>query len=269
MGRGSGAGAARAELSRSPNSMRDIDFLPVQYRQKHVERRSQAWRVVVVAAFALLLAAAALSQHGRKRRAEAELAAMTPQYDVTVSQDRGLTETYDQLLAARSAAELFTYLRHPWPRTQLLAALVAPLPQEITLRELRITREVPQDAAESQRRLNSESAGQKKQQDKLPPAVADLRRLRDECDANRTTIAISAVTSESAAAHRYLGALAREGLFAHVELDSLEIARDGHDGTFEFRATVVVRPGYGQPGGPGGPAGEGASTLAQTNQRSR
>ncbi|MHC4181635.1 MAG: hypothetical protein ACYSWU_29440 [Planctomycetota bacterium] len=233
--------------------MQDIDFLPVQHRQKRVQRRSQPWRIVAVALFIALLATGALSQRARKRRAEKELAAIVPQYELAVGRNRRLAELRAQLDTARNAAELFTYLRHPWPRTQLLAALLAPLPEGITIEQLQITRQTPQDQAPAKRYSRRENEAEDDELAKLPPAARDLRRLRDEFDKATTVVVISGTTGDSGALHRYLGALGRASLFTKAELDSLESAEDGAARTPEFRATLVVRPGYGQPGGPSGP----------------
>ena len=233
--------------------MQDIDFLPVQYRQKRVQRQSQPWRIVVAVAFAVLLGAAAFTQQGRKRQAEKRLEAILPQYELAVSQNRKLAELHARLNTARNAAELFTYLRHPWPRTQLLAALLAPLPEGITLEQLQITRQLPQDRAPPERYFRTENKAKDDELDKLPPATRDLIRLRDEFDKNPTLVLISGTTRESAAFHRYLGELGGASLFTKANLDSLESPENDPAGPLEFRATLVVRPGYGQPGGPTGP----------------
>lgn len=242
--------------------MQDIDFLPVQHRQKRVQRRSQPWRIVAVALFVALLATGALSQRARKRRAEKELDEIVPQYELAVGRNRKLAELRAQLGTARNAAELFTYLRHPWPRTQLLAALLAPLPEGITIEQLQITRETPQDQAPAKRYSRRENEAEDDEVDKLPPAARDLRRLRDEFDKATTVVLISGTTGDSGVLHRYLGALGRASLFTKAELDSLESAEDGPARTPEFRATLVVRPGYGQPGGPTRPKKIGVTQMA-------
>ena len=43
--------------------------------------------------------------------------------------------------SVRAGAELYTYLRHPWPRTQLFSALLRPLPEEITFLQVQIFRQ--------------------------------------------------------------------------------------------------------------------------------
>ncbi len=246
--------------------MQDVDFLPVRYRQRRLRRRWQPWRVVVVFVFVVLAATAALSQQGRKRRAEHELAAIGPQYEMAVSQNRRLTEIQTRLAAAREDAELLTYLRHPWPRTQLLAALLTPLPEEITLERLQITHELRQDHVPRQRYRRSETGRQDGETEKLPPAACDLKRLREQFDEQKTFVLISGTASESAAVHRYLGDLGRSSLFIEADLESLESAEQDPTKRLQFDAALVVRPGYGQPGGPTDPQ---KSALARTDHPNR
>ena len=231
--------------------MQEIDFLPVQYRQKHVQQRFQPWRIVVVAAFAVLLSTAVFSQHARKTRAEKQLAALIPQYDLAVGQNRKLAELQAQLTPARNTAELFTYLRHPWPRTQLLDALLAPLPEGITIERLQIAGEAPQSPLSPARRASLRDEAEGGRVDKLPPAAGDLKRLRDEFDATTVVVSIAGVTRDSAALHRYLDELGHAKLFTKAELDDLEGGKTDPAGGAVFRARLTVRPGYGQPGGPG------------------
>ncbi len=246
--------------------MQDIDFLPAHYRQKRVQRQSQPWRIVVVAVVAGLLAAAVFNQQRRSRRTETELATIMPQHDLAVGRNRKLAGLHDKLKPARNDAELFTYLRHPWPRTQLLAAVLAPLPKGISLDQIHVTADTSENRPRPERRFRAQSEPQDDQLDKLPPAARDLIRLRDEFDQIRTVVLISGTTGESAAVHRYLGELGGSDLFAKAELDSLDSPEGGRAGTLQFRATLTVRPGYGQPDGPTDP---GENVVARTDNPGR
>jgi hypothetical protein len=171
-------------------------------------------------------------------------------YELAVSQSRCWADIQTRLRTARSNAELFVYLRHPWPRTQLLVALLAPRPEEITFEQLRITREKPAVEATTDRRLRTEKPAEEDDLSKLSPTERDMRHLREECDKMRTVIHIAGSTADSGALHRYLSELGKHSLFAKAELDSLESVEGKGPAAMKFRATVVVRPGYGQPGGP-------------------
>ncbi len=244
--------------------MQQIDFLPAQYRQRYARRQAQPWQILVVVTVVAVMAAAAVSQSSRRSRVRRELDAVAPKYDLAVSRNAQLAKIQAELETARTRAELFTYLRHPWPRTQLLAAMLAPLPDEITLGHLQITRELPRDQSPNRRRSRAQRKEEEDQLANLPPAARDLKRLRDECDKMETVVLISGVTTDGAAVHRYLGELAKTSLFCKAELDSSESVQGDRPGTEQFHARLVVRWGYGQPGGPTGPE---ENSLAQANHR--
>jgi Tfp pilus assembly protein PilN len=149
-------------------------------------------------------------------------------------------------------AELFTYLEHPWPRTQLIDALLAPLPEEITFDELTIDGETRVDnlntltvPSRKSRKAEQETACT------LLPATEDLQQLRAECDGTRTVITLKGLATDSEALYRYLADLSRAPLFAKTELRCIEAESTDDGGQLRFFATIVVQPGYGQPGGPG------------------
>jgi hypothetical protein len=231
--------------------MHDLDFLPLEYRQKHARRRVQPWRVVVVAAFLALLAVAVFSQHQQRRQVEGDLAAILPLYDEAVREKTCLAEIHSRMQTANSEAELFTYLRHPWPRTQLLTAVLAPLPDAIKLQQFHVAREAPQGQASAGQRPGTDKKAEEEKAAKLPPAQRDLNLLREELDKTQTFVRIAGTAKESAALHRYLGDLAKSDLFSKAELRSIERIEGSTATALRFQATLVVRPGYGQPGGPG------------------
>jgi len=233
--------------------MNDIDFLPVQYRQQHERRQSTPWRILAVAAFVALVALALVSQHANYRKVEGELAAIMPQYEQAVSLDKQLGAVQADLQKEELEAELFTYLRHPWPRTQLLAALLVTLPDEITLRQLQITRETLLPRTPTERRSRSQRKAEEAELEGLSPAERDLKQLRDRFDNMQTLVSLSGITAESAALHQYLGELGNSDLFAKAELCSIESVEDNGAKTLQFEATLIVRPGYGLPGGQSGP----------------
>ena len=238
----------------TPDSVQDIDFLPAQCRRDHVRRRSQPWRLVVVTTFAVLLAAAAYSQHCRKQRVVEQLAAIAPQYEQVLAQRSQLAQIQSRLLSARTRAELLAYLRYPWPRTQLLATLLPALPDEITLDQLQIIRREPPRPAGVEQLGRAERRAAAEQQQKLPPAARDLEQLRQQCDRAETVVLLSGTTTDIAALHAYLGDLGDTQLIAKAELDSIDRDENEQTTTQQFSATLIVRPGYGLPNGPSGPA---------------
>ena len=238
--------------------MLNIDFLPAEYRQRVRQRQSQLWRIVVAAAMIVLVAAAAITQHCHRRRVRADLAEVTPAYAAAVALQSRLTDVQRQLDQARACAELYTYLRHPWPRTQLLVAIIEPLPDEITLQRVQILRE-PADA-----RPPVEGKPQEAAIASLLPAQRDLAKLRDRMDPTRTIMILTGTAAGSSTLHRYLGELDATEIFESAELKRFESVAGGR--SLRFQVVLGVQPGYGQLGGPAGPDTKPRPLVAPTRQ---
>lgn len=232
--------------------MKNVDFLPASYREKSAQRKTQAWRGFVLAAFGALLAAGWLGQIEIRRLVEAQLDDVGRQYDHVIEQGQKLAALQAELREARAEAELFTYLRHPWPRTQLLVAIAAPQTEAITLRKLVIRQEeasgtpllapvanIPAPAGAADAAKDAEA--------KLPPAERTLKKLRDAFDEAPLTVTLEGVSRDSAALHVYVGKLAESDWFSAVELRSVERSQSEQAAALRFVARLVVRPGYGHP----------------------
>lgn len=230
--------------------MHDIDFLPAQFSERRSRRQARPWRMFVVLALVALMAVAAVVQRGRRNVLEADLAAVEPSYQSATQQNRQLAAVQAKLQRLRSLAGLYTYLQHPWPRTQLLAGVLEPLPEDVTFDRVQIVRERPLVQATTERQSSGTNPLEEEQLAKLPPPERDLKKLRGECDAMRTVVHLAGTTADSASLHRYLGELGKNGLFVKAELNSLESVPGKTTSLMRFQATVSVRPGYGQPGGP-------------------
>ncbi|HEV7225856.1 MAG TPA: PilN domain-containing protein [Pirellulales bacterium] len=225
--------------------MKDLDFLPARYREKNAQRKTRAWRGVVLAMFSALLAAGSLGQLEFRRLIEAHLETVRQQYGQVANTGKELAALEGELRAARAEAELLTYLRRPWPRTQLLAAIAAPLPESITLRKLAVRQE------EANASLAPPSVGQTAQDRAAaaaaqPAAERTLKRLRAMFDEAPLTVTLEGISRDGAAMHVYLGKLAESEWFSAVELRSVERSDEEPQATFRFVARLVVRPSYGR-----------------------
>jgi hypothetical protein len=243
--------------------MHDIDFLPMEYRQKHSQRQSQPWQALVAVAMVGLVAVAASVQHYRRVRVEGDLALLNPVYDAAVNQQTRLAEAQKQLKLVEASAELYTYLHHPWPRTQLLSALVTALPDAITLQQIQILREATAAPVAGEARPPADPKAEEERLKTLAPAQRDLTKLRGRLDPLQTVVVLTGTATETAALHRYIADLDATDIFDKAELDSFNSIDDSKTGAvLQFRAVLAVPPGYGQPRGPGGPE---KREIAQTN----
>jgi len=224
-----------------------IDFLPAHYHEEGAKQRTQLWRLVVVTAVGAMIAAASLFQAHIERRAESQLVQVENEHVQAVSQTTQLVELQSKLSPARTTAELLTYLRHPWPRTQILAAMLTGLPDQITVSEMHITRESPPPSAQAV--ATSQTLTDPSKAPKLPPSEVDLARLRAENDLSLWILNVKGTTYEPAALHEYLAQLGRNRLFKKVELGSIATSTETSNAS-QFTVRLTLRPAYGQPDGP-------------------
>jgi hypothetical protein len=230
--------------------MIDIDFLPTQYHQKNAYRQAKPWQIIVVTSFLGLVALLTISQNIHRRLVERELDELTPAYKLALSQKQQLTDVQTQLKQTESQAELITYLRHPWPKSQLLSAVLSKLPEEITLQQLQITREAENSEVAPDRRPPVVAANPVDQQKSLSTAERDLQTLQSQSDGKQTVIILIGTTTDSATLHHYLDEMQSNLLFSKAELGSVTSVSEPSGTAIQFHAKLVVKPGYGQPGSP-------------------
>jgi hypothetical protein len=230
--------------------MIDIDFLPIQYHQKNAYRQAKPWQIIVVTSFLGLVIILTISQTVHRQFVEKELADLTPAYEMALGQERQLADVRAQLKRMESEAELITYLRHPWPKSQLLSALLSRLPEEITLQQVQITREMENLTAASERRPAMVVGNSADQQKTISPAERDLQTMQSQSEGKQIVIILMGATANSGALHHYLDDMQSNSLFAKAELGSVTSVGESSGAAIQFHAKLVVKPGYGQPGSP-------------------
>jgi hypothetical protein len=228
----------------------EIDFLPASYREAGLKRKNTGLRVAAVAIFVALIGGAVVFQQHLRIQAKEQLAEITPLYEAAKAETQQLAQLQVRLSEASKRAELCTYLRHPWPRTQLLAAVTESMPDDVELSSLEILRE-PLPNVEGEAAHPVEKAGEGAAP-KINPAQHDLQALRDEWDKSRVVVVIAGTTDNTPALHAYLDQLGRAPLFQKVEVGNMErmTGAAAVTGEMQFHARLIVRPGYGQPKGP-------------------
>lgn len=232
--------------------MTHIDFLPQDYRREHTRRRQQVWQIAAVALVTGIIAVGSVFQFQTIANLRSRMDNLMPQYRESETRNKRLAELKSKLEDARDQAELFTYLRHPWPKTQIVAALLRPLPENVALDKIRISRKLPAGMRRQNLRSQADREAEEKRLASLSPAARDLEQISCDVDQMQTEVAVSGTTTEPAALHEYVGKLGSESLFSEAELESIELDKRNKEGQMKFELHVLVQPGYGQPGGPDG-----------------
>ncbi|MFV1967751.1 MAG: hypothetical protein ACC628_20160 [Pirellulaceae bacterium] len=239
--------------------MNDIDFLPGSYHERRLRVRLWLWRFVLLAGFGFVICSVAAIQFAQYRRAEKQLAQMQRFRVSAQEKSESLALLQTQLAEARGLADLYTYLNHPWPSTQLLSAIAKPLPPSMRFSELSISRTSATSGPRGSHAPRQEATDQPGQEQHS--ARVDLDRLQAVYDRSVSMVRLAGETSDSTALHIYVATLGASPLFTSAELESLESISSGQPGpaaTFHIR--LAVRHGYGQPKGPTEPPPALAST---------
>jgi hypothetical protein len=226
--------------------MKTIDFLPDIYRQRAALRKARVWWCLVVLLFGGTIGSAIAAQVWLRVSLKRQLALVEDTFLASQSQVHELATLQSQISVSSQYASLFTYLQHPWPRTQLLAQIVQPLPAQVRLTQIHIRdeelpRETPQ-AGPQHRGPDPDATA------KLAPPEDDLAHLQQEMDRKQTVIELQGYTPTEAHLHEYVGALSSSTLVASVHIKTLEADPDQKHQRTRFILRLIVQPGYGQRG---------------------
>jgi len=227
--------------------MKNIDFLPERYHERDLKRKAAIWQYALLLGFGGLLLAATLGQFAIKRSLRASLAELK-EPRIHTKLKRGSVELLKQQLGnTEEVAALYTYLRYPWPRTQLLAKITESLPESVFLEAVDILEQPLNRSVLASSEARDGGSG-------ATPAASDLAQLRGDHDATQLVVRIRGTVGDTEALNEYVRQLGNVTLFRSVSLNSLQSkASRGETPRSEFEVNVTVQPGHGQPGGPIGP----------------
>jgi hypothetical protein len=227
-----------------------LDFLPVQYRQRGVKRRTYTWRVTVAGIFAAVFVLVAILQQHHHQQVRNELADTETRYGEAVAHNAKFAKVQAQLQQHRHSAELLTYLRHPWPRTPVIAAVVAPITEGITLTDLQISHETISRLAPSMPTAIAETKTAAVV-DRPTRTANDLKRLVAEHSSRQDFVLLTGYAVDAGVLHEYLARLGTDSLFSKIDLRSIEhapaeTATASPRAAVHFSARAILRNGYGQ-----------------------
>ncbi len=229
--------------------MKSIDFLPDIYRQREALRRARIWWAMVVVIFSAAIGASALAQAWLRHGLVQQLDALAAEYASAQTQVQELAAIQTQVVRAGQEASLYTFLDNPWPRTQLLAEIVRPLPESIRLTKINILEEEQAKTAVQVGPRNMKA--EEEAAAKASGPEKDLAKLQDEVGRRQTTVEIEGHTADLPRLHDYVAELSRSPLIAGASPKSLESSGANQTARTRFTLRLMVRPGYCQRGGEG------------------
>ena len=254
--------------------MTRIDFLPEKYHHERSAHRTRIWALALLAMFGGVIAATSLLQFKVKRSVRRQVLVVDAMYVDAESKTQRLLNLQARLKLARTTARLHLYLRHPWPCTQILAAVVEGLPDSVSISELRLAgpaTKTGKPRSGGRVRPSRRHAVQQEVDSVQPPAQRDLQHLRNESGRGPTVVYLTGVTQDTSSLHQYVSEIGRLDLIAKVELGSIEsIESDSEfNGTSNmqnasrFQIRLIVETGYEHPNGPRQPldAGPGSEVA--------
>jgi Tfp pilus assembly protein PilN len=243
----------RPEAHDDPPNMLALDFLPGEYRKRDVVRKTRLWQLVVVLLLGGVVASAAVLQYGLRCSVRRQLATVAGPHAQAQEEVQRLNQLQNELRLAEQRAELYLYLQHPWARTQVLRAVVRPIPPSMRLEELQIGCEAANSGAPGRQEKNSTLLNEEPTIP-LDTAQQDLQQLRSACDSRLTVVRVSGTTRSAADMYQYLATVEQSPLIKDAKLLSLETTGDErHPQTSRFSARFEVVPGFGLPNGPRAP----------------
>ena len=243
------------------NTMQTIDFLPEHYRERRKQRRVRWWWALIVCLFGGIVLGTASVQWLSVQRVKRELAQLELQCKTHRQLDQELLALETKVASLSHSANLYTFLKHPWPRTQILAAVVTPLPKDVQLTSIRVAETLiakkPGTAAAPE--ATPETA-------KVTPiaAVADLQQLHDAHEAQRIVVHVEGSVREAETLHAYLEALAQQPLIAEARLSGMETRKLETHTLVVFELHITIKSAHGLSDGPSGPIAPVIVTPAAT-----
>jgi len=209
--------------------MNEIDFLPDRFREQSSKRRSQVWRIAVLLMLVGVVGVAALGQYAVKRSVTWQLAEFDVQHQAAEQRRLEYESLQKQEKLADATASLYAFLGARQYKTSILREIDAALSESLVLDGIRIEGLKRQGAG----RFSREQGDSQKATAGLPPAVSDLRTLREDRAGIELTVSIIGHTNNTPDLHHFVSRLGRSALFSKAQLRSLSTrSENGDDESF-------------------------------------
>jgi hypothetical protein len=227
--------------------MKSIDFLPQKYKETDARRRAGLWRLGLVMLLGGTVAAASIGQFAYRAKVQKQISDVQPLLAQSKATEAHLTQLRNDLTKVSLTANLYAVVQTPWPQTQVIASIVEPLDETITIEEIHITHQQSEQASSNKSAVEFQLGTKKSNAPKLSPAQSDLQTIRRHLYERRHVVRLAGATNNQARMHMYLESLESSPMFERVELLDVDGAGSRPEPTnLRFKALLLVCPPLGQ-----------------------
>ncbi|QDU75068.1 hypothetical protein Pan97_20890 [Bremerella volcania] len=217
----------------------EIEFLPKKYREKRKSHNFQISRLLLIVGIVAGMSAVLLYQLASLHSVNLQVAALDQQHEKVMQLMQEVDRRRNEVAVKRHHAKLLTFLDHPYPKSQVIAAIANPLPTEITITRLQVT--VEQIAA-----ANAKPASEKgKAVPKGHPMELDLKVLIDEAKSRRCTVEVEGTTDDTSCLYTFLASLHQAEIIESAKIESIDPQQKTDGSEFShFTAHVKIKRAY-------------------------
>lgn len=217
----------------------EIEFLPKKYREKRKGHSFQVSRLLLTVVVVAGMAGVLFYQLAKLHAVNLQVAAIDSEHEKIMQLMQEVERRRMDVADKRHHAKLLTFLDHPYPKSQIIAAIANPLPTEITITRLQITVE---QLATTGAKPPSEKG---KQAPKGHPMQLDLKQLIDDAKSHRCTVEVEGTTDDTSCLYTFLASLHQAEIIESAKIESIDPQQKSDGSEFSnFTAHVKVKRGY-------------------------
>ncbi|MCH2126514.1 MAG: hypothetical protein MK165_17115 [Pirellulaceae bacterium] len=199
--------------------MKAIDFLPDRYHNRRVLRQKRWWRLLVLCLFGISLSVTAYRQSRLEHNLRIKVGEIDTAYQQALVAKRSLDDLQLCLNEEEDCARVYAFLKKYWPKTQIVAAMVADIPDTIKLDELQLYEMRGHD-------VDFQAAALSDEENRERGIQVTLERLTNRASQSNLHIRVDGITTNVHELHDFIKALNRQRLLADCELASLNSVTD-------------------------------------------
>jgi len=221
--------------------MKEIDFLPKAYHDRMLRENVRISRSMIIAVLLISAAVPTVFQVTSLLRLRSQQAALESDYLKVKELEQQAQQIRIEVEQQSHHARLLTFLRTPYSRSHILAAIARPMPEEIVITNLRLHNRSGQQ--------RSRSSGNEEEQNNQSaiPYQADLQVLIAQERIKRCTIQIEGTTQDTSALYTFLADLHKSQIIQATKIISIDPHIDGFGREISnFQAHIQIKKGHAE-----------------------